>query len=386
MPIKGLTDTVVPAFPRLGKLRKGGEKQQKRRSDGSTYETYGKDLPYFRFTSDRADVAAAFTRAYGEQPATLQVYLPYQRIEDNFSTWKEQWKSGGMVHRCDGVTMTIWQENGKYVQGAKPCPWKDNPDHKDACKEIGRLTVILPELWKAGYVGYVTMETHSLHDIMNIQAALMATMEARGDNPMGLRGIEFTLRKSLEPVSTPRDGNRVTEQKYLVRLEPMATWASLQLQAAQQVAMGMLPAPQVVNQTTGEIVGDIEPPEDVEEGEYTEEIKPEPLRAKPVDWPKVMKALAQLDITENALPLLIGPLTPAQYSEKHGREAVEKIYRVVKAGVEDGLDITDICNALGVGAVTEWVTTRPTATIDDARSDFSAYVASYQPPEQQSLV
>lgn len=125
----------------------------------------------------------------------------------------------------------------------------------------------------------------------------------------------------------------------------------------------------------------------VVEGEVvTEESQEEEPKAKPVDWPKVMKALAQFDITENALPLLIGPLTPAQYSEKHGREAVEKIYRVVKAGVEDGLDITDICNALGVGAVTEWVTANPSASVDDARSDFSAYVASYQSPEQQSLV
>lgn len=387
-PIVGLTDTVMPSFPRLGKLRKGGEKQQRTRN-GKTYEIYGEDLPYFRFTSDRPDVMAAFRQAYGDQPTALAVYLPYTTIEQNFATWKEKWARGGLEHRCDGVTMTIWQEAGKYVQGAKPCPYKDTPDHKDACKEIGRLTVILPELWRAGFVGYVTMETHSLHDIMNIQASLLATLEARGDNPMGLRGIEFTLRKSLETISTPGDGQRVSRDKYLVRLEPMATWASLQLQAAQQAAMGMLPAPRTVDQATGEIIDDLEPPEDVEEGEYHEvsepEPKPEPPKAEnpKIDWGAFRKAMERLEITSKSDQIILGTTNPAEYEKTHKREALQLVYLVVKAGIETGMSVTDICNALGVASVAEYADKAKGASLEDAKERFAAFIAGYKPAEDE---
>jgi len=394
-PIVGLTDTVMPSFPRLGKLRKGGEKQQRTRN-GKTYEIYGEDLPYFRFTSDRPDVMAAFRQAYGGQPTALAVYLPYTTIEQNFATWKEQWARGGLEHRCDGVTMTIWQEAGKYVQGAKPCPYKDTPDHKDACKEIGRLTVILPELWRAGFVGYVTMETHSLHDIMNIQASLLATLEARGDNPMGLRGIEFTLRKSLETISTPGDGQRVSRDKYLVRLEPMATWASLQLQAAQQAAMGMLPAPRAVDRATGEIIEELEPPEDVEDGDYHELPEPEPKpqpkpqadKPKPdkIDWGAFRKALAQLEITPASYHAILGTDDPEVYDQGHTRADLGVIYKLLKHGYELDLGPTRLCEILGVDSLAAWVDDDPENALEIAKETIAQAMTSPAEPEQEAML
>lgn len=239
MPIKGLTDNVVPRFPRLGKLRKGGEKNAKGQ--------YGPDLDYFRFTSDNPVIVDAFHEAYGEKPVALHVYLPYPQVEMNFSTWKEQWAAGGLVHRCDGETCQIWRTpQGTYSQQPKPCP--------GGCDEVGRLTVILPELIRAGFVGYVTLETHSLHDLMNMTATLLVVAQDRVNNPRGLQGIEFVLRRKKERISTPDGkGNRVSRDKWLVSLEPVASWAQTALTLSAGAALA-IEAPKNVDPATGEVL------------------------------------------------------------------------------------------------------------------------------------
>ena len=87
MPIKGLTDTAQPRFRRLGKLRKGDEKPNDKQP--------GPELQYWRFTSDTPEIEAAFVAAYGETPSEVDVYLPFAKIADNWSTWQEKWVAGG---------------------------------------------------------------------------------------------------------------------------------------------------------------------------------------------------------------------------------------------------------------------------------------------------
>lgn len=216
MPIKGLTDSTRPAFPRLGKLRKGAPKIDERRP--------GEELDHWRFTSPRKEIEAAFKDAYGDDPQELLVYLPYAKLDDNFASWKEAWLSGGLQHRCDGETMQIWLgKDGKYHQDPQPCP--------GGCDEVGRLEVILPDLFRAGFVGYITMETHSLHDLISIQGTLLATIEARGVED--LRGIGFMMRRVETEISTPgADGKRVRRKKWLVKLEPAAAWVASRLEAS----------------------------------------------------------------------------------------------------------------------------------------------------------
>ncbi len=249
MSIKGLTDNVLPAFPRLGKLRKGAAQENGR---------LGREQSFWRFASERTDVSAAFTAAFGAQPVAITIYLPYAAVAENFTTWREEWTAGGMVHRCDGETMTIWRTpTGHYDSTPRPCP--NAGQEKPACKPVGRLTVIIPELIQAGYVGYVTMETHSLNDLLSIQASLLAVAEARRGNEMGLRGVPFVLRRVPELISTPgEDGKRVRRQKYLVKLEPLADWVALQLEASRKLAFGneqrlALADGRSVNTVTGEL-------------------------------------------------------------------------------------------------------------------------------------
>jgi hypothetical protein len=64
MPIKGLTDTVLPSFPVLGKLRKGGPKGER---------GYGAELSYFRFSGAVPGIEQKFGEVYGAQPAALTV-------------------------------------------------------------------------------------------------------------------------------------------------------------------------------------------------------------------------------------------------------------------------------------------------------------------------
>jgi len=230
MPIKGLTDrdSLTPRFPRIGKLRKGGEK---------TTKGFGPDLDHFRFTSDRPDAMAAFVAAYGESPRQINCYLPYATADENFPTWKEAWKAGGLQHRCDGQTCTIWLgADGKYHREPKPCP--------GGCDEIGRLEIIIPEMLEAGFVGTVAMETHSLNDMMSIMAALVNVSEMRGDNPLGLRGIMFTLRRVPEKISTPgwgeNKGQRQRVEKWLVKIEPAVDWVTAQMALQREGAMPAL--------------------------------------------------------------------------------------------------------------------------------------------------
>lgn len=237
--IIGLTDNVAPRFPRLGKLRKGDERPENGKAPG-------KDTDHFRFDSPDAATADAFAAAYGPDPALLHVFLPYPTPEENFATWKEAWVAGGLSHRCDGVTCTIWRtKDGRYSREPKPCP--------GGCKEVGRLELVLPELIKAGWVGYVTMETHSNHDLRNIQAALN---QAYAGKRKDLRGIEFTLCRVKQEISTPTaDGGRARREKWLVYLYPSVKWAQLQLALSQAQAL-QLPAPaaETYDAETGEII------------------------------------------------------------------------------------------------------------------------------------
>jgi len=240
MPIIGLTDEIQPRLTRLGKLRKGGEK---------TPKGFGPDLDHFRFTSDRADVVAAFERAFGTEPRSILVYTFAEHTGQVFSTWCEVWDKSGLVHRCNGQTMSIWREGDKYKRGSQPCAGGHNGNPRNDA--VGRLEVIVPELIEAGFVGTVTMETHSLNDIVAISSSLEYVRNMRGN----LSGAAFNLRRVKETISVPGWGNRAGQRsradKWLVKLEPVAEWAQRQLA---QVSEFALLESQIIDGETGEIV------------------------------------------------------------------------------------------------------------------------------------
>jgi hypothetical protein len=287
MPIRNLTErsAVTMRFPTLGRLRKGGK------AKNQAGKEYPVDLAYFRFTSDNPEIVAAFKRAFGEEPKVLRVFLPFKTLEENFSTWQEEWLAGGLVHRCDGETMTIWQNgHGKYEHGSEPCPYfagtKQRDKKRPGCLPVGRLAVIIPELLEAGFVGYVTLTTGSINDLRAISASLMNAEEMQRFNGRdgGLRGIEFRLWRQEESISTPTDdGKRARRRKWMVQMAPAVKWVDVQYQLERAAALGVpLLAAGVTavdqdeadaddEQEAGgaeEVTGDVEEP--VTDGEYTE--------------------------------------------------------------------------------------------------------------------
>lgn len=269
MPIIGLTDR-QGSFPQIGQLRKGSAKP----SQGG----YGKDLKHFRFTSTDADALAAFEQAYGPQPSTVEVFLPYHTTAENFEAWREAWKAGGMVHRCDGKTMVLWRrDDGSYCREPRPCTGD--------CKQVGRLKIIIPALKR---FAYVTVLTSSIHDIIELNENLLAMEALRGS----LQGVPMLLSRKPKMISMPaEDGKRRRLEKWLLSIEAKPEWVALQLLAMERQALGIAeapPRPALVDTRHGSV--------DAETGEIFDE--PEPEEPEEVDAEPVERAdIPEDDIT-----------------------------------------------------------------------------------------
>ncbi|MBP8293618.1 MAG: hypothetical protein KAX65_12655 [Caldilineaceae bacterium] len=264
MPIKHLQLDRPAAFPCIGKLRKGGEKQTNTKGK----EVMGRDLDHFRFTTDDTDAATAFNAYYGAEPKAVNVFLPYATADENFQAWMEEYRAGGLVRRCDGETC-VFSRDAKGVASTLPAPCA----RPCGCKQVGRLSVIIPELVR---MAYVTVETHSVYDIIQLTENLHAAQAMRGD----LRGIPFILSRREREISTPTgDGGRARRKKSLLFIEPDPSWVARQLEsmrlaALPQIGTPLLAAPQprlLVDRQTGEILnGDTQwadPDDEEDDGE-----------------------------------------------------------------------------------------------------------------------
>lgn len=213
MPIKAFARP--SAYPRIGILRKGAPRPER---------GIGKDLEYFRFTADDPALVAEFTAIYGATPTEINIRFPYDRVDDVWSWWREEWKAGGLIHRCDGETMTLSRTpEGGYSGEPTPCPYAAcaERDPRKLCRPVGRLSVFVSEFDRAAIV---LVQTTSLWDILTIGENLAAVEELRG----GLKGIPFVLRRKPRSISTPRpDGTRVRVMKSLLSVEIEPSWVRL---------------------------------------------------------------------------------------------------------------------------------------------------------------
>lgn len=248
MPIVGMTrrQDVDEATHRLvyGVLRKGGPRPPKRENEKPKP---GPELEYWRFTSERPELVAAFNAAYPDKPKAVDAYLPFPDMERNWQTWFEEYDAGGLRHRCDGRTMTRWRNpDGSYQDGEQPCPYfvgRERTEKNPGCKQVGRLYLVMPALIKAGFVGLVTMETHSINDLIGITSSLIDIENKAGGR---LNGILLSVIRVKETISTPAwndedkaAGKRNRTPKNMVKVVPQAEWvmAHLQVEAQEQMAI-----------------------------------------------------------------------------------------------------------------------------------------------------
>ena len=233
MPIRGVSDrdSTGQGFKIIGKLRKGGPKQQR-----GDREIFGEDLDHFRFTSDDPEVVKAFHAAYGNEPRSLMVYLPYDTMEENFGSWRELYGLNGLTKlRCDGENWVDWIDGAHHYHGEKPCDkdFRDTPNRCPRCslQPVGRLSLILPELWYAKHIGLVTLETHSWNDIHAI-ASKLAQCEP-------LKGKTFTLWREDTKIGAPNEkqGTRMAVTKSLVYIELTNDYLVAAFEAAERRAL-----------------------------------------------------------------------------------------------------------------------------------------------------
>ena len=244
MPILSLQANRAPQFPCIGKLRKGGAK----RRNNAGKEIMGTDLTYFRLTTDDAAAAAAFTAYYGSQPKEIEVFMPYATTHENFGAWLEEYTAGGMTRRCDGETQHFHRDaagNGDTT----PVKCERLCGRACGCKQVGRLAVIVPQLAR---LAYLTVETHSLYDIMQLTENLQAAEALRGD----LRGIPFILSRREREISTPGEGGkRARRTKSLLFIEPNPEWVVRQLESMRLAALPIVDVPALQAPAMRQIAG-----------------------------------------------------------------------------------------------------------------------------------
>ncbi len=301
MPIKALQAERPAAFPCIGKLRKGGAKQ----TNQNGKEVIGRDLDHFRFASDDADAVAMFATYYGSEPKAINVFLPYATTDENFQAWLEEYRAGGLVRRCDGESCVFSRDaKGQAITTPTPC-------HKPACacKQVGRLAVIIPQLAR---MAYVVVETHSVWDIISLTENLQAAQVLRGD----LRGIPFILSRREREISTPTgDGGRARRKKWLLYIEPDPSWVQRQLEAMRIAALPQIDQPlltvtplRLVDKQTGEVLAGASAWTSADEDDEEEEEEGDVWAATPSAPPAAPAAArAPRGTASNPLP----PVKPA---------------------------------------------------------------------------
>lgn len=227
MPIDGLTDAKSAGAQlrhmSIGKLVKGRKTDTRQGME---------DLSFFRWKAKRGyeSVERAYYEVYGSEPRVIPAYLPFHSVEENWTTWKEKWGDKiGLMHRCTGTYMVQWLNDEKRYERdyelvrKVPCYYgplsSGAPDDKP-CKQVGRLSVILPDLLEylmenpakygmAGIVPFATVITKSVHDLGTLTRELYSLHDQGGSE--GLAGMPVVLRRILEEVgvSFEKDGSAV---------------------------------------------------------------------------------------------------------------------------------------------------------------------------------
>lgn len=247
---------------RLGVLRKGAANPNK----GTSASNKLVDLTHFRFDSEGDDaLAEAFASVFGDEPNYIKGFLPYKTTDENFQAWREEYSATSMVHRCDGETIWERDASGVLYKTDVPCPYINRRSEKSACRQVGRLSLVLPDLAKAAHrFGETTIITRSYWDIASIDRCLRYyEMLAGGD----LRGIPFVFSRQPRKVTVSYNGKKSKAEKWLIFIEPGPEWVRRQLEVAHAKAIGAhleaLPAPQdnegddedgiIIDSDTGEV-------------------------------------------------------------------------------------------------------------------------------------
>lgn len=248
MGIAGLSER-GGGLPIIGIIRKGGKKRKViSKSSGKEVEIVGPNLPHFRFDFDESEKAAEAKAidVYGDKPNNLHILLPSPRLEDSWDCWYEAYAGGTMIHRCarhiNGIDPGPIQSaidpqtgekliiNGRDVKTGAVVMCKGDPieyvkkngqNDSTVCKQIGRLTVLLPIFDR---LVAMLVVTHGKHDIANIdrQLHLIENLQSTLNRPIA--GIELVMSRKLGETHYWQNGQRQTGKDWMINIEVVPDW------------------------------------------------------------------------------------------------------------------------------------------------------------------
>ncbi len=219
---------IRPRFSEIGRLYKGSPK----RTNASGKEIFGEDLDHFRFEpSERLREFPAMIKGFGslydelkarylelgEKPRTVRIRFAHSEPEQNFATDNEVWKQVKGIERCtrrcNGEFVSLHTtEKGTLSKEPIPCAALEGMNKCPmSCAPTGRLRFFLPDL---NYPGQVSLTTHSIHDIVEIQGNLEAY------SSFDLTKIPFKFCRTEKTISrTDDNGNTFPMKRWLCHLE-----------------------------------------------------------------------------------------------------------------------------------------------------------------------
>lgn len=245
MAIPGVTDRA--RLPRLGVIRLGEKRESK------SGKEYPAALDHFNFR-DCPELAEMFGNECRE---LYPVMLPADDEEIWFPTSRSAYGQSGLYCRCsDGETaFRVFkpedQQSVAYLKSrpdikvepgdlfelpcpAEACVWQQ----KGACKNLGRLFIMLPNVPRFGVYEIRTSSFNSIVNVLNVARAVH-NMISR------VTGVPFALR--VEPIQVQPDGRAKTV--HVLNLECRASLVQLagirkRLAAAGGSAIAMIEAPE----------------------------------------------------------------------------------------------------------------------------------------------
>ncbi|MDE0004903.1 MAG: hypothetical protein OXQ29_19610 [Rhodospirillaceae bacterium] len=203
------------SLPIIGYLRKGAPKEPNRP---------GKDLSYFRFTSDFPGLEERFAQVYGPEPQLIDCRLPVDDIDTAWVTWMEQWSNTrGLVRRCDGKRIVYVTDDESGAGG----PVQDGQIMQCTgattgcqCTPRGRLDLLIRGL---GRDGAVRLQTGSKHDILAINASMSLLRDRAREHHFRPSALDLQLHRIMRYISEryERGGQTFKRrvQKWLVQIE-----------------------------------------------------------------------------------------------------------------------------------------------------------------------
>lgn len=226
MPINSIVIDPARGLPLLARLFKGEAR------DPNDERKTPKELPYFRLKWEAAYAryAPAFIERYGAEPTDIDgVLLLGDTPGAIFDPFMEKWGSSGLITRCDGAT--IWDalnpNTGRIDRGVMrscPNPNIEGEDRPCGCKQVGRLSFMLPLFCQEiGVWGTFLLATHGWNDIQHIANRLDSIYMMNGT----LRGLPFSLHRVPTEKSIPYkhkesgEIRRSKSTKYMVEIRLM---------------------------------------------------------------------------------------------------------------------------------------------------------------------